>query len=174
MRYTWHYGVPSISRLLKIIGLFCNRALLKRIYFAKETYNFKGPTNRSHPIPPVWHTSDATYLQMWYTWDIPEMWDTWDVRYLRCEIAEMWDSWDVRYLRCEIAEMQYTVTCLMLYVRHLSCTCDISHMRPSCEEIDIDWGRVDRYLLRVTCLTSHTYIASEVCHWGISHVSHTR
>jgi len=45
-----HYGVATISRLLKITSLFCKRALLKRRYSAKETYNFKEPTNRSHPI----------------------------------------------------------------------------------------------------------------------------
>ena len=44
------YGVATISRLPKIIGLFCKRALKKRRYSAKETYNFKEPTNRSHPI----------------------------------------------------------------------------------------------------------------------------
>jgi len=44
------YGVASTSRLLKIIGLFCKRALYKRLYSTKETYNFKEPTNRSHPI----------------------------------------------------------------------------------------------------------------------------
>ena len=44
------YGVASTSRLLKIIGLFCKRALLKRLCSTKETYNFKEPTNRSHPI----------------------------------------------------------------------------------------------------------------------------
>jgi len=31
------YGVATISRLLKIIGLFCKRALWKRLYSAKET-----------------------------------------------------------------------------------------------------------------------------------------
>ena len=35
------------GRIIKIIGLFCKRALLKRGYSAKETYNFKEPTNRS-------------------------------------------------------------------------------------------------------------------------------
>ena len=40
----------TISRLLQIIGLFCKRALEKRQYSAKETYNFKEPTNRSHPL----------------------------------------------------------------------------------------------------------------------------
>jgi len=44
------YGVATISRLLKIICLFCKRALLKRRYSAKETYDFKELTNRSHPI----------------------------------------------------------------------------------------------------------------------------
>jgi len=42
------YGVASVSRLLKITGLFCTRAVR---YSAKETYDFKEPSNRSHPIP---------------------------------------------------------------------------------------------------------------------------
>ena len=41
-------GVATISRLLKIMGLFCKRALSKRPYSAKETYNFKEPTSRSY------------------------------------------------------------------------------------------------------------------------------
>jgi len=45
-----HYEVATISRLPKNMGLFCKRALLKRQYSAKETYNFKEPTDRSHPI----------------------------------------------------------------------------------------------------------------------------
>jgi len=44
------YGVATMSTLHKIIRLFCKRALWKRRYSAKETYNFKEPTNRSHPI----------------------------------------------------------------------------------------------------------------------------
>ena len=44
------YEVATISRLLKLTGLFCKRALQKRLYSAKETYNFKEPTNRSHPV----------------------------------------------------------------------------------------------------------------------------
>jgi len=43
------YGVASTSRLLQIVGLFCKRALKNRRYSTKETYNFKEPTNRSHP-----------------------------------------------------------------------------------------------------------------------------
>jgi len=44
------YGVATISRMLKNIGLFCKRALQKRPVFCKETYIFKHPTHRSHPI----------------------------------------------------------------------------------------------------------------------------
>ena len=33
-----------------MIGLFCKRALQKRLYSAKETSHFKKPANRSHPI----------------------------------------------------------------------------------------------------------------------------
>jgi len=45
----YSYAVAMIRRLLKIIGLFCKRALSKRRYSAKETYDFREPTNRSHP-----------------------------------------------------------------------------------------------------------------------------
>jgi len=44
------YGVATISRLLEIIGLFCERALSKRLCPAKETYNFKELTHCSHSI----------------------------------------------------------------------------------------------------------------------------
>jgi len=48
--YSAGSGMATISRIRKIIGLFCKRALKKRQYSAKETYNFKEPTDRSHPI----------------------------------------------------------------------------------------------------------------------------
>ena len=41
------YKVASVCRINKIIGLFCKRALYKRQYSAKETYNFIDPTDRS-------------------------------------------------------------------------------------------------------------------------------
>jgi len=44
------YGVATISRLLKITGLFCKRAPSKRLYSASETYDFKEPAYCSHPI----------------------------------------------------------------------------------------------------------------------------
>ena len=53
LNHRFAYGVATISIHLKIIGLFCKRALQKRQYSAKETYNFKESTNCSHPIT-VW------------------------------------------------------------------------------------------------------------------------
>jgi len=44
------YGVATISRHLKIIGLFCRISSLLQGYFAKETSNFEKPTNHNHPI----------------------------------------------------------------------------------------------------------------------------
>ena len=45
-----HYALASISRLLKIIGLFRKISSLLLGSFAKETDHFKEPTNGSHPI----------------------------------------------------------------------------------------------------------------------------
>jgi len=56
------YGVATISRLLKIIGLFGRISSLLQGCFAKETWNFKEPTNRSHPI------SSACIIRM--LWDM--------------------------------------------------------------------------------------------------------
>ena len=56
------YGVASISRLLKITGLFCRTSSLLQGSFAKETYNFKEPTNRSHPIVSASLEAKACFL----------------------------------------------------------------------------------------------------------------
>jgi len=52
----YHCGLAMIRRLLKIIGIFCKISSLYNFSFAKETYHFKEPTNRSHPIV---HTCDT-------------------------------------------------------------------------------------------------------------------
>ena len=46
----WLYEGAAMSRLLEIIGLFCRMSSVLQGSFAKETYNFKEPTNRSHPV----------------------------------------------------------------------------------------------------------------------------
>ena len=44
------YGVATVSRIDQIIGLFRRIASLLQGSFAKETYHFIDPTNRSKPI----------------------------------------------------------------------------------------------------------------------------
>jgi len=43
-----------VSRIDKIVVLFCKRAKWKRLYSAKETYNLIDPANCSHPILKHW------------------------------------------------------------------------------------------------------------------------
>jgi len=45
------YGVASVSRIDEIIGLFCKRALLKRLFSVQMTCTLIDLTDRSHPIP---------------------------------------------------------------------------------------------------------------------------
>jgi len=50
-------GVATISRLLKIVGLFCRISSVLYGSFAKETYHFREPTDGSHPIAT--HTNNT-------------------------------------------------------------------------------------------------------------------
>jgi len=52
------YGVALLSRIDKIRGLFCKKALQKRQYSAKKTYNFIDATDHRHPI--TWTTGHIT------------------------------------------------------------------------------------------------------------------
>ena len=74
-RRLYSYGVARISRLLKIIGLFCRISSLLYGTFAKETNNVKEPTNHSHPICVfdtfpcvIWriHMCDMTHSHVWH------------------------------------------------------------------------------------------------------------
>jgi len=47
----YRYGVAMMSRLLKNLGLICKRAQWKKLYSAKETYDFRKPTNCKVSIP---------------------------------------------------------------------------------------------------------------------------
>jgi len=50
MKSVRNCSVFAISRLLKITGVFCRIYSLLEGSFAQETYDFKEPTNHSHPI----------------------------------------------------------------------------------------------------------------------------
>ena len=50
MHYNESYWVTLVSRIDKIMGLYCRISSLLQVSFAKETYNFIDLTNRSHPF----------------------------------------------------------------------------------------------------------------------------
>jgi len=50
---TRSYGVATISRLLKILGLFCKRDLWKRLYSAKETIKGQWHDTRSYGVATI-------------------------------------------------------------------------------------------------------------------------
>jgi len=51
------YGVATVCRIDKVTGLFCRISSLLQGSFAKETYDLIDPTNQSHPIRHITHTS---------------------------------------------------------------------------------------------------------------------
>jgi len=51
LAHRYVYRVATVSRIDKIIGLFCRILSLLLGSFAEETYNLIDPTNQSHPIP---------------------------------------------------------------------------------------------------------------------------
>jgi len=57
---TFRHGVATISRLLTNIRIFCKRALKKRAYSAKETYDFKEPAHWATP-PHQFYNDDYYY-----------------------------------------------------------------------------------------------------------------
>ena len=125
------YGVATISRLLKIIGLFCNRALQKRPMLCKETYNFKEPTNRSHPI-------DRTFVKrnraiplvriakwrmnnwlIYFGWKVTHNLETPRGRGVSAKVESIW--W-----QCE--KTRYSYTPLTDTLTHCLCVCACVYM----------------------------------------------
>ena len=51
-RATHLYAVATVSRIDQTTGLLCRISSVLQGSFAKETYHFIDPTNRSHPIQP--------------------------------------------------------------------------------------------------------------------------
>ena len=67
-----HYKVASVSRINKIIGLFCKRALLKRrysvqeAYLQKRRYSAKETYQKRHTVAIIWWwLMSSYYCFMW-------------------------------------------------------------------------------------------------------------
>ena len=103
--FTYEYGVASTSKLLKCIRFFCKRALHKRQYSARETYHFKEPTNRIHPIwiYVTWrichqsrHVSQLCHSKR-ITWPMGHKWlMTYKATDKKmCQSTDIWVNWHV-------------------------------------------------------------------------------
>jgi len=66
------------SRLLEILGLFCRISPLLQGSFAKETYNFKAPTHRSHPIDKTLRYTITIYIYNIYTITIESFYNNYE------------------------------------------------------------------------------------------------
>jgi len=64
------YGVVLVSRIDKIIVLFCKRDLCKRRYSANETYDLIDPTDCRHPIREL----RTDLFQAWTGTDLMSIW----------------------------------------------------------------------------------------------------
>jgi len=56
------YGVASVSRIDKIIGLFLQKSPIKESTFCKRGQNFIDPTDRSQPIPFILRRERSTCI----------------------------------------------------------------------------------------------------------------
>ena len=82
------YRVATISRLLAIISVFCRISSFLLGSFAKETYNFKEPTNRSHP-KSIWRWRLCA-ITSWYMWQNSCTCVTWLMCMFDMTYAFMW------------------------------------------------------------------------------------
>ena len=110
------YGVATISRLLKNVGLFCKRDLQKRPMFSKETYTFKEPTNRSHPIVLIVCVGDEWGDE----WDTSDFGDVSDSRHM-CDVSPL-----VCHESCDMTH-SYVWHDSFICVTWLIHLCDMTH-----------------------------------------------
>ena len=147
------YGVATISRLLKIIGLFCRIQSLLWGSFAKETYNLKEPTNRSHSIAPEIHDlwCDTYERVMLHTWMISVIAAMIDLSHWMIAVIEMISMTEIIHGKLEWS--QSLLPCMISVIR----VCNMQWLRS--------------YMRRVSA--RHVAAMTEIIHGGTC-VSETR
>ena len=96
------FCISMIGRLLKIVRLFCKRALRKRLYSAKETYNSRMSTfcisglpryrPKCHLTRHVWHQNVDVLSHVWtsHAQILPRMSPNESCHTYECVMSHMW------------------------------------------------------------------------------------
>jgi len=109
------YGMATVSRLLKNIRLFCRISSLLLGSFAKETYHFKEPNNRSHPMTP------------YYTLRVHHMWTPHNCRqlctYMYIRHVYTYTTYVLYIHICAYTTYMYIqhTCCIYIYTQHTCC-----------------------------------------------------
>ena len=151
------YGVAWVRRIEKNIGLFCKRALQKRLYSAKETCNLVDPTDRSHPIcmSHVTHMNESRHICTSYaTYE-------WITSHMSRSCCLLWDL----YLS-HVTHMNESRHICTSYATYQWVT---SHMNRSCCLL-WDLHELSRHMNE----SRHIWISQTSCEWVTSHVHESR
>jgi len=169
-----YYRVDTIHRLLKIIGLFGKRALWKRWYLAKEIYDLKEPTNRSHPIhsiPPRSQTT-STLDSVQHIWVMTQTWHrvkkyVSESYVIESCICESWVTTRIRLISNMSHVYDYNNTWLCE-----SCHTWLSHDKYDWVIVIYEWVMSN---MTEACHTRVSHFAHEwvmtPCQWVMSHAS---
>jgi len=168
----------STYELNRIIGLFCKRALYKRLYSAKETCNFKEPANSSHPIgnvvtgncrrqmlyalstPPVEEIHPCGYIYIDMAYDRHDLWQFWIYVYATCQ-----ENYVLKYMCTSHTLKSYTYiwkdirVYAMCQVYMHTCENDLlKHMYASLESYTYVWKDIHVYAMcQENYLLKYTY-----------------
>jgi len=107
--------VASVSRIDKMIGLFCKRDLQKRQYSAKETNNLIDPTHHSHPIVHL-VTVENLLRSSWGTYS-PVTIPIWII-YIHVSVYT-YTYQNRMYIRIYVYVYLYMCTCINIHIYNL-------------------------------------------------------
>jgi len=119
--------------------LFCKRALLKRRYSAKETYNLIDPTNRSHPTAPcaMVRMSHVAHICMSH---VAHIWMSHVACIWMSHVAHIWMSHVAQMRMSHITQiwMSHVIPVWLSHVAHMWLShvahvwiCLVSHRHPT-------------------------------------------
>jgi len=187
------YGVATCSRLLKILGLFCKRALWKRRYSAKVAYNFKEPTNRSHPIVVYDSKYTCGYIDVWLSCICTQV---------TCVTLRCTYEW-VIYVTClcctRVICMSHMNESCHIWMSHVTYEWVMSHMNESCHiwmsHVTYEWvmshmnaachiwmSQQHLKVIYVTCVcctrvmmhVTYEWVMNASCHTWMRHVTYEK